>query len=231
MQGLSFILGDRIAVAHAGPHEQAASPFEVERRHVAHARDIRQREFFAGRACARAAMEMLGLPPMAVPAAPDRSPVWPEGLVGSISHCETLCVAAVARVADGFRSIGLDIEPAEALPEDILDTVCTVAEMDWLQRQPAARRGLLARMIFSAKECAYKCQYPLTGQLIDFHAFEIGMHEHTFTATFTASVGEFRAGDSLTGRFHLTDGYIVCAMALEHDTPRKFLKPELSECA
>ena len=231
MQGLSSILGDRIAVAHADPHAYVTSPFEVEQRHVAHARDIRRREFFAGRACARAAMGTLGLPPMAVPVAPDRAPVWPESLVGSISHCETLCIAAVARADDGYRSIGLDIEPAEALPEDILDTVCTDAEMDWLERQPDARRGLLARLIFSAKECAYKCQYPLTRQLIDFHAFEIGVHEETFTATFTASVGEFQSGDRLTGRFLLSNGYIVCAMALEHGAPRQRHAPELSECA
>lgn len=231
MQGLSSIFGGRIAVAHAGPHETAASPFEVEQRHVAHARDIRRREFLAGRACVRAAMEALGLPPMAVPVARDRAPVWPEGLVGSISHCETLCVAAVARADDGYRSIGLDIESAEALPGDILDTVCTAAEMCWLERQPAERRGLLARLIFSAKECAYKCQYPLTRQLIDFHAFEIGVHAGTFTATFTMPVGEFRPGDRLTGRFLLSEDYILCAMALGHDAPRQCHVAELSECS
>jgi 4'-phosphopantetheinyl transferase EntD len=231
VKGLSSIFGDRIAVAHADPRAYTTSPFTIEQRHVAQARDIRRREFFAGRACARTAMKMLGLPAMAVPVAQDRAPVWPTGLVGSISHCETLCVAAVARADDGYLSIGLDIEPAQDLPDDILDTVCTIAEIEWLARQPLARRGLLARLIFSAKECTYKCQYPLTRRLVDFHAFEVDVHEETFTATFMMSVGQFRPGDRLTGRFLLSDGYIACAMALKDEAPRQGHARELSECA
>ena len=215
MLSLDALFPDGVMMAECEPSFTGSSTFIEETCYVANAREKRRHEFLAGRACARTAMAKLGLPAVAIPAAPDRTPVWPAGIVGSISHCETLCIAAVAKVSDGYASLGLDIEPAEALPGDILDIVCTGPEQSWLRCQPEAHRGLLARLIFSAKECAYKCQYPLTRTLIDFNAFQIGVGNGTFTATFTEPVGRFATGDILQGRFRLSSAYIVCAMALD----------------
>jgi 4'-phosphopantetheinyl transferase EntD len=52
----------------------------------------RWREFAAGRSCARKALAASGHAPVAVLQGAGREPVWPQGIVGSITHCSTyLC--------------------------------------------------------------------------------------------------------------------------------------------
>jgi 4'-phosphopantetheinyl transferase EntD len=183
---------------------------------IVHAVDKRRREFIAGRACARRAMEALGCTPAAVLQGEDRVPVWPEGLVGSITHTDTWCAVAVARVADGFRALGLDIEPAEPVASDLLDAICLPEERRYLEAQPAERSGLLGKLIFSAKECAFKCQYVLSRTLLDFHAMHVHLDlpENRFVAVLRRDAGPFASGDELRGRLLVDRGYIMTAMAL-----------------
>ncbi|MGY3133877.1 hypothetical protein ACVWZM_004559 [Bradyrhizobium sp. USDA 4501] len=79
--------------------------FPGEENAVAGAVEKRRREFAAGRYCARCALSQLGFPTVAIPSAPDRSPVWPAGALGSVSHDSSLCFAVAAR-RTAFRSIG-----------------------------------------------------------------------------------------------------------------------------
>lgn len=202
-----------VAIAESDPRLPSTPLLPDEECFVRDAGDGRRREFTAGRSAARRALSALGRPAAPIPAGGDRAPVWPEGVVGSISHCETLCLAAVAS-AQTYWAIGIDVEPAEALPEEILDTVCSPAEIAWLETRRTAERGLWARAIFSVKECAYKCQYPVTGRLIDFHAFEVAIDGGLFSATFTANVGMFCDGHSLHGRIGFSSTHIVTASVL-----------------
>jgi 4'-phosphopantetheinyl transferase EntD len=180
--------------------------------------DKRLAEFAAGRRAAHQAMERLSHPVRTVPHGPDRAPVWPCGLVGSISHSETHCLAVVAR-AGAVASLGLDLEDDRDLPRDLIDVVCTPAERGWLSVQPEDMRGRLARLIFSAKECAYKAQYSVTRQLIGFEAFELTPDLETgqFEATFTFDVPPFKRGACLHGQFSFGGGVIVTGMALPGD--------------
>ena len=179
----------------------------------------RRREFLAGRALARHALRSLGIAPVAIPAAEDRSPVWPEGIAGSISHCADLCVVAAGRMADGFLSVGLDVEPAAALEANIVSEICSLVESRWLVNQHESERGMLARIIFSAKECAYKCQYPLSRRLLDFHdmRIEIDQAEGRFVARFCTDAAPFRSGDELCGKFAIIDDHIVTGMGLRRE--------------
>ena len=212
---------DEVAFAQGDPGLPVAGLLSGEETYVRNASEGRRREFAAGRAAARRALASLGLPAAPIPAGPDRAPIWPDGFVGSISHCAGLCLAAVAP-ADAYSSIGIDVEPAEPLPQDILDTVCTPAERRRLETRPPERRGLLARAIFSAKETAYKCQYPLTGALIDFHAFDVTLEDGAFRAVFSHAVGRFAAGDSLEGRIAVSDAFIVSAISLPRHAPQRW---------
>jgi len=72
----------------------------------------RQREFAAGRACARRAMRELGVPGGPVLRGLRRAPLFPDGVVGSITHTNGFCAAAVARSAS-FAGVGLDAERDE----------------------------------------------------------------------------------------------------------------------
>lgn len=140
--------------------------FPEERVAVSRAIPARVAEFAGGRTAARAAMAQLGLPPCAIPARPDRTPHWPKGVVGSISHAGPLCIAVVGRSAD-WRMIGVDLEPDHPLPRDLVPEIATPDELALLAPLPEA---LAATRIFSAKEAAYKAQYPLTEALFGFEA-------------------------------------------------------------
>lgn len=183
---LHNLLGPGIGVGVIDPKAPDGDLWPEEASAIAKAIPKRQLEFTAGRVAARRAMAGLGLPPAPILMARDRAPVWPPGLVGSISHCDTACVAAVAPVAL-LHSIGIDIETAIPLAPELWDIVLSPSEYIWLKQQPAVTRGILAKRIFSAKEAVYKAQYPLTGQMIGFGAVAITPNPDasTFTATFT----------------------------------------------
>src|SRR5262245_29080334 len=58
--------------------------------------EVRVREFTLGRLCARRALEALGHAPVPILRGPGREPLWPDGLVGSITHTRRYCAAVVA---------------------------------------------------------------------------------------------------------------------------------------
>ncbi|MFM9994461.1 MAG: 4'-phosphopantetheinyl transferase [Phycisphaerales bacterium] len=126
---------------------------------VASAVPTRRAEFAAGRALARRLLARLGIEHAVLPVGSDRAPIWPEGITGSISHAQGLCVAAVARRAD-VAALGIDTEPAEPLDEELWPTIAAPDELDRLRSLSPDERGLHARLLFSAKEAVYKCQFP-----------------------------------------------------------------------
>lgn len=149
-----------------------AALLPVERSVVAAAVPARQREFAAGRTSARALLGCLGFAPAALLPGPERDPQWPPGALGSIAHDDTLCAVAVART-QRFASLGLDLEPAEPLEEELWSTLFLPRELALLRASPRAARGRTARLLFSAKECVYKCLHPLYRTPLGFHDVEV----------------------------------------------------------
>lgn len=123
----------------------------------------RRREFTAGRACARQALSRLGLPSDPLLRRADRSPRWPPGVVGSISHCAGFCAAAVAR-AERHGALGLDIERAGRTRAGLARRICTPGERERLARWGAEGLGI----VFSVKEAFYKAWHPATGAELGF---------------------------------------------------------------
>ena len=136
----------------------------------------RRVEFATGRLCARRALARLGIDRFILRNDARRAPQWPPGIVGSLTHTGDVpggyCAVALAR-ADAILTIGLDAEKADGLPVHLWRFVLTTAEQAWLGAQDAGRRGLLAKVIFSAKESFYKAQFPLTGRTVGFHDVEV----------------------------------------------------------
>ena len=75
---------------------------------------------------------------------------------------------------------------------------------------------MTAKLIFAAKEAAYKCQYPISRTLFGFDGLDLrpDPDSGTFSATFTRDVPSFPAGTSLTGSFARGNGLIVTAVTL-----------------
>ena len=203
-----------VAVAVTDTGAAHAPPFPAEAAHVARATPARQAEFAAGRAAVRTAMAALGLPPRPVVNGTDRAPVWPAGVTGSLSHCRSLCIAALVR-SEAAASLGIDIEEDSPLDPALIDIVCTPEERAMIAGPQA---GALAKLIFCAKEAAYKAQYPLTGLLFDFQTLEIAFDRDAprFTATFRQPVGGFAVGAGLPGRHARVAGHLVTGVTLRH---------------
>jgi 4'-phosphopantetheinyl transferase EntD len=123
----------------------------------------------AARIVARRLLMQLGYPDTQVPKGPGGEPVWPAGVVGSLAHDEEIAVAAVGLQRD-FASIGVDVEPAEALPADMLALVATPRE-----RRMIDDDLLQARLLFAAKESVYKAVYPLDRVFLEFGDIELDL--------------------------------------------------------
>ncbi len=174
----------------------------------------RLREFSAGRYAARLAMRAIGQSVRPILMGADRAPIWPEGLRGSIAHCDSACVAVVT---SGDETVGVDIEPDLPLEADLIEVITTVDERERLQARPIAERGLLARKLFCAKEAVYKVQYPISKEMFDFHTlnirFSASMDE--FQAVFSRNVGPFRADQMVHGQFGVAAGFMLAGVILE----------------
>lgn len=190
----------------------ATEPWPQEIGAVTKAVPHRKAEFAAGRAAARAAMAELDMAPAAIPAGDDRAPIWPENLTGSITHGEDTALAVVGLASD-YRGLGIDIEPDAPLPDDILSEICDGDECAWIAGQVAPLRW--ARLIFVAKEAAFKCQYPTTQTIFGFEVMTVRVEPETgrLSARFTCAVHPFAAGDVLHGRFVRSAGMIIAGFA------------------
>ena len=206
------LLGPHIETEEIDPRSVKAGLRKAEQEEVASAAQTRIEQFTAGRVCSRTALGRLGVATTTpVLRGEDRAPIWPPGFVGTISHTDTWCAAAVARAED-VRSIGIDLEPATPLKESLWRRVCTPKERDWLHQLPAP--GLTGKILFSAKESVYKCQYPITSKFLGFHAVEVELGEESFRAVFQQEAGEFKPGDVMTGRYLVEDGLVATACEL-----------------
>jgi 4'-phosphopantetheinyl transferase EntD len=140
----------------------------------------RKREFTAGRLCAREGLDRLGIKNYPILIGENREPLWPVGIIGSIAHCKDYCGAAVARQGN-LIGVGLDVEPLESMTPDVLGLICTPGEKEWLESASEHNRLLWPKLIFSAKESAYKCYYPLSQTYLDFQDVEVRLNPENKT--------------------------------------------------
>ncbi|MEV5322283.1 4'-phosphopantetheinyl transferase superfamily protein [Streptomyces sp. NPDC052687] len=216
--------GTVVAVEAHGTGETAPL-FPEEEVFVARAVAKRRREFTAVRACARRAMEKLGVPPQAILPGERGAPRWPDGLLGSMTHCDGYCAAALVRATD-LASLGIDAEPHAPLPDGVLDAVALPAERERLRRLATALPGLRGdRLLFSAKESVYKAWYPLTGRWLDFSEADIDITadpEDPARGAFRAELlvpgpllGDRRVGH-FEGRWTVRRGLVATAVTVPH---------------
>lgn len=116
----------------------------------------------AGRHIAHGLLRCLECTSLAVPRGRHGEPLWPAGIVGSIAHDDEFAVA-VAATAGMLGSVGVDIEPALPLPDDLLSVVITPGD-----RFGSTDPRLGARILFTLKEAVYKAAFPLDGQVLGF---------------------------------------------------------------
>ncbi|CCK30433.1 hypothetical protein BN159_6054 [Streptomyces davaonensis JCM 4913] len=199
-----------------GP-DAAVDLFPAERALVDGVLDDRRAEFTTVRGCARRALASLGVPPGPLVPGPLGAPVWPAGIVGSMTHCPGYRAAAVARAAD-FAGLGIDAEPCRSLPDVVARRIVTEAEARRLREDFAGACELpLDRLLFCAKEAAYKAFSPWLGARFGVREFRVRLRADGTFGGVAPDSGRLRreipAAD-FTGRWAVSSGHLLAVVAL-----------------
>jgi 4'-phosphopantetheinyl transferase EntD len=152
----------------------------------------------AARIVARSLLAQLGHRDAQVPRGGGGEPVWPAGVIGSLAHDDEIAVAAVGLRRD-FASIGIDVEPAGALPSSMLALVATQDE-----RRMIGDDLVKAKLLFAAKEAVYKAVYPLDRMFLEFGDIEVDLASGTAVT---------RTGHRLTLRWYVSSHILALAYA------------------
>src|SRR5215510_10019530 len=123
----------------------------------------------AVRTVARELLERLGCAEKALPKSISGSPIWPNGFIGSLAHDSRVAIATVGKRCN-VRALGIDVEPAELLPHDLLDIVATPREREKIEDDPCA-----GRLLFAAKEAVYKAVNPIDHTFLGHQDIEIDL--------------------------------------------------------
>ena len=135
----------------------------------------RKAEFLAGRYCASTVLTRLGHGNTQIPIGASRAPVWPDGILGSITHShEYACCVAVSTASSSLRGIGIDAEKIMAphRADRLYSHIVSEAEKHFLQSLPCPWPTVLS-LVFSAKESLFKTLYPAVRQYFDFLHAEV----------------------------------------------------------
>jgi 4'-phosphopantetheinyl transferase EntD len=210
---------DALAAAEMYTDPPELAPLPEEEPLIAKSVAKRRNEFITVRYCARQALGELGVPPVPILKGEKGEPCWPDGVVGSLTHCEGYRGAAVGRGA-GVRSVGIDAEPHDVLPRGVLDAISLPAEHAELRGMPAGLHW--DRILFCAKEATYKAWFPVTQRWLGFEDAHI-----TFDVDETGTAGGFESRilidpaavsgpplQTLAGRWSVRDGLALTAIVL-----------------
>jgi 4'-phosphopantetheinyl transferase EntD len=203
-------------VASAG--ERSVELFPEEEAALGNAVEVRRLEFVTARACARDALSRLGLPAQPIPVGARGEPLWPAGIVGSITHCTGYRACAVAPASE-LLTIGVDAEVDDPLPAGLIGDIALPEEQGWVEAAAATDPGVSwDRLLFSIKESIYKAWFPLTRSWLGFEDASVAIDRAR--GTFSASLlvpGSTLGGhklDGFSGRWIAAERLLLSAIAV-----------------
>jgi 4'-phosphopantetheinyl transferase EntD len=194
--------------------------FPAERAALGQAVAKRRHEFVTGRACARAALARLGLPPSPIASGDRGEPLWPAGVVGSLTHCAGFRACALARAAD-LAGVGIDAEPHAPLPDGVLGEIARAEERPALAALARAHPTVhWDRLLFCAKEAVYKVWFPLARCWLGFEdaVLTLDPAARTFQARLLVPWPgvSARFPQVLDGRWLVREGLVLTSLVLTH---------------
>ena len=179
----------------------------------------RDRDFRAGRHCARLALREIGHGGVAVPVGPGGVPQWPADVVGSITHSRGRAGAAAAGLGvlvhvgsagapRRLLGLGIDMEGG-TISERAVRRVLRPTELQSVATLGRGRPGVRswATVLFSAKESFYKAWWPAVGVRLGFQDVEVALHPsvgETAGIGGSSASGEGAGSDRLAGSFSVT---------------------------
>ena len=118
----------------------------------------RNQEYLLGRLAIKEALCSLGYPPTWIERDPlTKTPVWPKGITGSLSHSSGLALAVVSD-STPILGLGVDLEKTNRTIDPRIERhICTQDESEDLHSLHPENHTLRLLLTFSAKESLYKC--------------------------------------------------------------------------
>ena len=178
--------------------------------YVCSAQPSRREEFLTGRWCARSALLQLGVPPSPIGIGPLQQPLWPPGVVGSISHDAGIAVAVVAQ-AESCRGIGIDLLENESAGRALSEASGIIASWDE-ERDAclAASRPVDPRaLVFSIKESVIKAVSPSVQRRVDFSEINVRVRSGKFESAYAAESFWVRGRWQVLGKLIISAGVAV----------------------
>lgn len=133
----------------------------------------RRAEFLAGRYCAARCLQYLNIINTSIGIGNNREPIWPDSVVGSISHCNNHAVAITGK-EEFLLGVGIDIEQQadQKTINNIAHKILCKDEHHHLNSNHDDSRFIFT-LIFSVKESFFKSAYPSVGRYFDFDAISV----------------------------------------------------------
>lgn len=141
--------------------------YEEERSLITKATLKRRNEFSTGRYGIRCLLKSYGINYFPIKCDQKGMPIFPSGIIGSISHSDKKCLMATSTNID-YKSIGIDIEEYSKLDLSLCRYFLHKSEIEFVDSQVAAYQKIMAAIFFSVKEAFYKMQYSITKSYLGF---------------------------------------------------------------
>ena len=149
------------------------------------------------------------------------APLWPQGVVGAISHSDGRAVALVGHTAH-HAGLGIDLE--SIAPRDaIAGLILRPDEMAVLGQPPDAFGLTLA---FSAKESLFKALYPRVGRIFGFDAAALlSVDMGTGRLRLRQALGPWDKGTTFSFHWTETGGQVLTALSAPAPQARRVAPP------
>lgn len=178
---------------------------------------LRRGEFAAGRWCARRAIERLGFPERPIFRRSDGVASWPPEVVGSITHSHGYVAAAVG-LSHQVCAVGIDAEPHRVVNKHVTARIATAEESRHMSDMSRAVPEIhWDRVLFSAKEAAYKAWYPLKGTPLRFRDINVTFQaDGQLQARIEPNTAEDHSPFNWTGRWTCSDFVLTAVVVPAH---------------
>ncbi|MCS3607687.1 4'-phosphopantetheinyl transferase family protein [Erwinia rhapontici] len=140
--------------------------------HLQRAVKKRRAEYLASRYCLQQALTSWGIPSFLLRNTPDRAPIWPQGINGSLSHTHQQVCALLTRRQDWLLGVDCERIMTAQVAHETHSMLITAAEKARLELSEVPFTTALT-VAFSLKESLYKALYPQVLQFMDFSAAEV----------------------------------------------------------
>ncbi|CAG9001143.1 MAG: Enterobactin synthase component D [Candidatus Celerinatantimonas neptuna] len=179
----------------------------------------RQVEFLTGRNCARTVLQNLGVDFRGtLGIGSSREPLWPEGIIGSITHNAHWALAVAAQHRN-LRILGIDLETLidQKTVSDVETLVCTPFEQQQLIDAGLSRQQATT-LLFSAKESLFKALYPSVQSYFDFSCARLTRvynTEHRINLALTKTLCETCQNSRILNCYYALDDSQVITLCVE----------------